>query len=98
MSKEYVKLPPAPSKAFRKLSVRVNTKSIGYRAWVAIWTNRNRGHVVIGAPTLNDLAERWGQITSSDFEPSYAQCVFICSHEVADATNLGGGPTTEETE
>lgn len=51
----------------------------GFEIWVAIWNNRGRGEVVLGAPTLDALAERWEQITSSDFERDRAQCVVFLS-------------------
>lgn len=93
MNDEYVKLPPMPSRQFTKLAIKVNTKATGYSAWVAIWTNRGRGHVVIGAPTLDDLAEHWERITHSDFDRSAAQRVFLCSEKAASATNWGSAPS-----
>lgn len=86
---EYVKLPPEPSRQFTKMAIQTNMKATGYCAWIAIWVNRGRGHVIVGAPTLDDLAARWEQITNSDFDRSAAQRVYLCSEKVASHTNLG---------
>lgn len=48
-----------------------------FELWIAIWNNRGRGEVMLGAPTLDALGERWEQITSSDFDPTRAQHVVI---------------------
>ena len=47
--------------------------------WVNVWGNRGRGDVMIGAPTLAELAKRWEQITNSDFDETLAQQVIVTS-------------------
>ena len=60
---------------FLKRRVQQLEPAAGYEMWVAVWNNRGRGAVMIGAPTLDELADRWEQITSSDFERHRAQHV-----------------------
>lgn len=84
-----MKPPIEPTREFSRFAIHINTKANGFDCWVAIWTNRGRGHVVIGAPTLAELGERWEQITNSDFAPYKAQHVFICDQRAAAKTPLG---------
>jgi hypothetical protein len=67
-----------PSIEFNKVPIEIAKTGMATEAWVAVWANRDRGHMIIGAPTLGQLAERWEQITHSDLDPDMAQQVFIC--------------------
>jgi hypothetical protein len=94
-----MKPPIEPTREFSRFAIHINTKANGFDAYVAIWTNRGRGHVVIGAPTLTELADRWAQITNSDFTPDKAQHVFICDQRAAAKTPLAGASeSTSKTE
>lgn len=70
------------AKSFTKLALTAlkptDDKGVpSFEMWVAIWNNRGRGEVMFGAPTLDQLGERWEQITNSDFDPALAQHVVI---------------------
>lgn len=71
------------SKQFEKLDIEIGKKAASYKAFMAIWSNRGRGHVVIAAPTIDALRDRWEQITNSDLNEPLAQEVFICSVKIA---------------
>ncbi len=43
------------SKQFERLDIEIGKKAASYKAFMAIWSNRGRGHVVIAAPTIDDL-------------------------------------------
>lgn len=66
-----------------------------YEMWIAVWSNRSRGHVMLGAPTLDLLAERWEQLTHSDFDRTIAQRVVVAAWVKED---LGGeeDPTNDK--
>lgn len=66
-----------PAKSFRKIKTTKLEQFNGFEMYVAVWNNRGRGEVMLGAPTLELLEERWEQITHSDFEPSRAQRVVV---------------------
>ena len=72
-----------PSLEFKKYPIEIGKKGAATEAWVAVWANRSRGHVIIGAPTLQALEARWEQITNVDFDPTIAQHVFVCKTETA---------------
>lgn len=70
------------TKSFKKLALTAlkpaDDKGVAsFEMWIAVWNNRGRGEVMLGAPTLDQLGERWEQITSSDFEPERAQHIVI---------------------
>lgn len=71
------------SKEFERRYIEIGKQAAAYRAYMAIWANRGRGHVVIAAPTINDLRNRWEQITNTDLNESLIQEVFICSVKIA---------------
>lgn len=73
---------PQSSKQFERLDIEIGKKAASYKAFMAIWSNRGRGHVVIAAPTIEALRDRWEQITSSDLDETMAQEVFICSVKI----------------
>lgn len=68
---------------FERLDVEIGKKAASYRAYMAIWSNRGRGHVVIAAPSIDDLRARWDQITNTDLNELLVQEVFICSVKIA---------------
>jgi hypothetical protein len=70
---------------FTSLKVSRSEPVGGIPMWVAVWGNRGRGQVMIGAPTLDDLQERWEQITNSDFDRTLAQRVVQVEWIDADA-------------
>jgi hypothetical protein len=74
------------SLAFDRLTIEIGKKATAYRAFIAVWMNRGRGDVVIAAPTLEALRDRWEQITSCDLDEAMAQEVFICSVKAADGS------------
>lgn len=80
-----------PSVEFKKYPVEIGKVGVATEAWLAVWGNRGRGHVIIAAPTLLALEARWEQITHSDLDPTIAQHVFICKTTTA-APLLGPGP------
>lgn len=82
---------PQSSDQFEKLDIEIGKKAASYRAFMAIWSNRKRGHVVIAAPTMSDLRARWEQITSSDLDETLAQEVFICSVKIGFPAQRSGG-------
>lgn len=74
------------SRQFERLDIEIGKKASSYKAFMAIWMNRGRGDVVIAAPTMAELVERWEQITHTDLNQSMAQEVFICSVKLADGS------------
>ena len=74
-----------PSNEFPKRLLKGHVEARGAEMYVAVWTNRGRGHVMIGAPTLEALSARWEQITHSDFMPEMAQYVVVL--DVADVAS-----------
>ena len=80
-----------PSTEFNKAPIEIGQPGVATEAWVAVWGNRGRGHVMIGAPTLKALEMRWEQITNLDFDPTLAQHVYVCKTAIA-APLLGRGP------
>lgn len=64
---------------FKRRRVMAQKPVAGYEAYIAVWMNGGCGEVIIGAPTLDDLALRWQQITQSDepFDPKRAQHVVL---------------------
>lgn len=61
------------SQAFSRRTITREQPVAGIDMWVAVWSNRGRGEVVLGAPTLDQLAARWEQITNCDFDRTIAQ-------------------------
>jgi hypothetical protein len=72
-----------PSTEFKKYPVEISKTGAATEAYVAVWANRGRGHVIIGAPTLAALESRWEQITNTDFDPTLAHHVFVCRTAIA---------------
>ena len=66
-----------PSPEFPLYQINSHIETFGCEMFVAVWTNRGRGVVMIGAPSLERLRERWEQITNSDLNPELAQCVVM---------------------
>jgi len=60
-----------------------------YDMWIAVWANRGRGHVMLGAPSLDLLAERWEQLTHSDFDRTRAQHVVVAAWRKSDVGDSG---------
>lgn len=73
---------------FTKRQVTRDKPVPAYDAWVAVWNNRGRGAVMIGAPTLDLLEARWEQIANSDFDRTIAQRVVITSWHKTDVPPL----------
>ena len=69
--------------AFTKRRVQQLETAPGFEMWVAVWGNRGRGDVLIGAPTLDELAARWEQITSHDFDRDMAQRIVTLAANTA---------------
>ena len=72
-----------PTLAFTKRRVQQLETAPGFEMWVAVWGNRGRGNVMIGAPTLDELADRWEQITNSDFDRDMAQRIVTLAANTA---------------
>lgn len=51
---------------------------VAFEAYVAISSNSG-SHMMVGAPTLNALAEAWAQVTGIPLDRRMAQRVFIVS-------------------
>ena len=69
--------------AFTKRRIQQLETAPGFEMWVAVWGNRGRGNVMIGAPTLDELADRWEQITNSDFDRDMAQRIVTLAANTA---------------
>lgn len=71
---------------FERRYIEIGKRAVSYKAYMAIWSNRGRGEVVIAAPTINDLRKRWDQITNTDLDEMMVQEVFICSVKLSTET------------
>lgn len=70
--------PPSPmrsSSQFTKILYQVSEPTAGFDMWVGTWSNNGNGHVVIGAPSLEALGDRWLQIVGVELDRSMAQHV-----------------------
>lgn len=65
------------AKTFQMLTVPAQQSQTGFRLVCTVWRNRGRGEVMIGAPSMDELRERWEQITSSDFDASIVHEVYL---------------------
>lgn len=74
------------SQQFERITVEVGKVAPAYMAYMAIWQRGSRPHVVIAAPTMEDLADQWDRITGNDLDKTMAQRVFICSADHAHET------------
>lgn len=64
------------AKQFTKLAVEYHKPRAGFDAYIAVW-NGGRNEVVIGAPTLEALAQEWESITGQQLKRDRAQHVVL---------------------
>ena len=72
------------AKQFRKLQVQYLKPKAGFEAYVAVW-NGGGDEVIIGAPTLEALADQWENITGRKLQRDRAQHVMLTYCDVPPA-------------
>jgi hypothetical protein len=69
---------PPFARTFTKLMVQISKPSGGFDAYIAVWRERpDTAEVVLGAPSLEALAERWQRITGLVLDAKRAQHVVM---------------------
>lgn len=89
------------AKQFTRLAVEYHKPRAGFDAYIAVWRGP-RSEVVIGAPTLDALAEEWEDITGLRLQRERAQHVVLTYCDVpevlmqqAKAAQEAGAPHVE---
>ena len=65
------------AKSFTKLVFVCHEGKPGFDAYVAVWDHRLAGEIVIGAPTMDALANVWATLTNGVLDRTTAQHVIL---------------------